>query len=86
MTDPKDHAARRKLLARGFTVSSLREFWEPIVAEKVRSSIRGMKIEAMHNCNVVDIRKWWLLMASDVVSHLMFGQSFGGIEAGKVIN
>jgi cytochrome P450 len=84
MTDPKDHASRRKLLAKGFTVNSLRETWEPIVMEKVQQSIDGMKLEAKRSCNEVDIRKWWLLMASDIVSHVMFGQSFGGIQTGKV--
>jgi cytochrome P450 len=34
MLDPKQHAARRKLLARPFSNTSLRENWEQVVCQK----------------------------------------------------
>jgi cytochrome P450 len=85
LTNAKEHASRRRLLARGFSMASLRQEWESTVLEKVNVAVSGMKAEAAKNGNEVDIRKWWLLLASDVVSHLMFGQSFDGLRTGKVI-
>jgi cytochrome P450 len=83
MTDPKVHAARRKLLARGFSKTYLRGVWEPLVKSKVQLTVKKMKEEAVL-VGVVDILKWWTLLATDVSSHLMFGNSFGMIEKGKV--
>ncbi|VUC23057.1 unnamed protein product [Clonostachys rosea] len=82
MTDPKDHAQRRKLLGRGFTATSLRAEWEDMVRQKVVDAIVGMKTEAASK-GVVDIRRWWMCMASDVVSKVMFGKSFDALKEGK---
>ncbi|KAL4861443.1 hypothetical protein BDV12DRAFT_204017 [Aspergillus spectabilis] len=81
MNNPKQHAARRKLLARGFSKSHLRQHWEPIVMDKVRSAVDRMKTEA--RTGTVDILKWWTFMATDTATLIMFGNSFQMIEHGK---
>ncbi|KAI4597191.1 hypothetical protein KJ359_004703 [Pestalotiopsis sp. 9143b] len=84
MTDAKDHAQRRKLLGRGFSAVSLRKDWVDMVRQKVFDAVAGMKKEAASSDGVVDVRKWWICMASDVVSKVMFGKSFDAVEAGRV--
>ncbi|KAJ9130836.1 Cytochrome P450 [Pleurostoma richardsiae] len=76
MTDPKDHADRRRMLAPLFSKSALRNNWETSVVEKVAVAVDKMKLEAQTNGSV-DIHKWWTFMTADVISHLAFGESFG---------
>ncbi|ETS73331.1 hypothetical protein PFICI_14936 [Pestalotiopsis fici W106-1] len=83
MTDRSDHARRRKLLGKGFTVASLRTEWEPMVSEKVAATIDGMRGDAKLFSGEVDVRKWWVLMASDVISKMMFGESFDALKTGQ---
>lgn len=82
MTDPKQHAARRKLFARAFTVSSLRENCEAVVREKVELAIDRIRFEAIQGR--ADVHEWWSLMATDIVGQLSFGESFEMLENGKV--
>ncbi|KAK8008380.1 sterigmatocystin biosynthesis P450 monooxygenase [Apiospora marii] len=85
MTDPVAHAQRRKLLGPGFTATSLRREWEGMVTEKVAAAVEGMRGEARGSAvGEVDVRKWWNLMASDVVSTIMFGRSFDSLKAGRM--
>ncbi|KAK7961970.1 cytochrome P450 [Apiospora aurea] len=85
MTDPRDHARRRKLLGTGFTATSLRREWEAMVRKKAAAAVEGMRGEASAAAGgEVDVRKWWGLMASDVVSTIMFGKSFDSIKAGRI--
>jgi cytochrome P450 len=86
LTDRVDHARRRKLLGKGFTVASLRQDWEAMVSEKVTATIHGMRCDAKTSNGEVDVRKWWVLMASDVISKMMFGESFDALKTGKVHN
>ncbi|KAK6859595.1 hypothetical protein PG995_003231 [Apiospora arundinis] len=84
MTDPADHARRRKLLGTGFTATSLRREWEAMVVQKVEAAIEGMRGDARRDAQgEVDVRKWWGLMASDVISTIMFGKSFDALKAGR---
>ncbi|KAF6811305.1 cytochrome p450 monooxygenase [Colletotrichum plurivorum] len=84
MTDPKQHAARRKLFARAFTVSSLRENCETLVREKVELAIDRIRSEAVRSS--ADVHEWWSLMATDVIGQLSFGESFEMLENGKKNN
>ncbi|CAJ2511266.1 Uu.00g068910.m01.CDS01 [Anthostomella pinea] len=86
MTDPKRHAARRKLFARPFSKTHIREHWEPAVRERIELAVSSMRKEAastMGGC-IVDVMKWWTFMASDVSSKLMFGECFHTLERGEV--
>lgn len=82
MTDPKQHAARRKLFARAFSKSFLRQHWEPLVLEKARLAVARMREEA--SGGTADMMKWWMFLATDVSTHLMFGESFRTLEMGEV--
>ncbi len=83
MVDSKGHGVRRKLLARAFSKSYLRQHWEAVVSAKVQSAVSSMKVESEMEGST-DMLKWWTLMATDVATHLMFGDSFHMIEEGKV--
>ncbi len=83
MSDPKVHGARRRLLARGFSKTYLRQNWEEVVREKIRLTVSKIKDESTEN-GFANILKWWTLMATDVAVHLMFGESFRMLEQGKV--
>ncbi|KAL0930585.1 cytochrome p450 monooxygenase [Colletotrichum truncatum] len=81
MMNPKTHAARRRLFARAFTASSLRENCEAIVRAKVEMATDRIRSEAIGGS--ADIHKWWKFMASDVIGQLCFGESFEMLESGK---
>ena len=73
---------RRKLFARGFSKSYLREHWEPVVREKTALAVEKIKRDASNG--TADLLKWWTFMATDIVGVLGFGESFGMLELGKV--
>lgn len=81
MTNPKEHAARRKLLAKGFSQRHLREQWEDVVREKVDLAVSRIKADA--TSGTADVLKWWTYLATDVSAHLMFGESFHMLESGE---
>ena len=83
MTDPKQHASRRKLFARAFSKTFLRQHWEPLVFEKAQLAVSRMK-EELTTQNISDVMKWWMFLATDVSTHLMFGESFRCLETGEV--
>jgi hypothetical protein len=82
MRNPREHGQRRKLFARGFSKTYLREHWEPTVREKTSLAVEKIKIDAQ--TGVADLLKWWTFMATDIVGVLGFGESFGMLELGKV--
>ncbi|GAB1738696.1 hypothetical protein NU219Hw_g3492t1 [Hortaea werneckii] len=83
MTDQKAHAARRKMFARPFSKTHLREHWEGTVREKVDLALSRMQ-EELQTAGIVDVLKWWTFMATDVSSTLMFGDCFHTLENGEV--
>lgn len=84
MQDPHAHAARRKLFARAFSNSSLRTNWESEVRKKTELAVERIRQEASTAVQGADVLKWWTLMATDVIAHLSFGESFNMLELGKV--
>ena len=83
MVDSRAHGVRRKLLARAFSMTYLRQHWERVVKEKVALAVSKLREESEKEGRT-DVLKWWTLMATDVATHLMFGDSFRMIEKGKV--
>lgn len=82
MTNVQDHAARRKLLARPFSRSSLLMNFQALVAGRARLAVANIKREAeLGEC---DVMKWWTLMATDVVAQVAFGEDSRLLEAGQV--
>jgi len=84
MRDAHAHAARRKLFARAFSNSSLKSNWDVEVRRKVSLAVRRIKQDASGAQKGADVLKWWTLMATDVIAHLSFGESFNMLELGKV--
>ncbi|KAJ8115930.1 hypothetical protein OPT61_g2537 [Boeremia exigua] len=83
MQDPRDHTARRKLFARAFSNSSLKGNWEAEIRLKTSLAVSQIKSNATQPGKGADVLKWWTLMATDVITHLSFGESFGMLEQGK---
>ncbi|GME35543.1 Cytochrome P450 [Neofusicoccum parvum] len=84
MADPKNHAARRKLLARAFTKTEIRKHWEKEIRQKVSLAVERMNDDATtHPDGEVNVQKWWILMAADVSSRITFGESFNMLETGE---
>ncbi|KAM0217610.1 hypothetical protein ACHAQD_007353 [Fusarium lateritium] len=81
MRDPHQHAARRRLFARAFSVSSLLANWEPVIRGKTELAVRKIKEDA--KSAGADVFKWWTLMATDMIAELSFGESFRMLELGK---
>lgn len=82
MTNVQKHAARRRLLARPFSRSSLLSNFQGLVTERSRLAVAKIKEEA--RIGVCDAMKWWTLMTSDVIMEVAFGEKAGLLEAGEV--
>ncbi|KIW10099.1 hypothetical protein PV08_11059 [Exophiala spinifera] len=82
MNDPAAHAARRRLLARGFSKSSLRQRWESVVNDRILLTMRKIGEESTAEGHA-DVLKWFTFMATDISSHLMFGNSQDMVNLGK---
>lgn len=82
MTDTKQHARRRQLLARGFSKTYLRQHWERAVRERATLAVAKLKRDAQND--VADILKWWTFYTTDVITQLSFGESFHMLEHEKV--
>ncbi|CAG9951321.1 unnamed protein product [Clonostachys rosea f. rosea IK726] len=81
MRNPHEHAVRRRLFARAFSNGSLLAHWEPEIRQKAELAVIKIKEDAQ--AGSADILKWWTLMATDVIAHLSFGESFCMLELGK---
>ena len=84
LRDSKAHGVRRRLFARGFSKTYLRENWESTVREKVQLCVDKISEAARTHGGKVDVFEWWSLMGADVIGCLCFGESFGLLELGKV--
>ncbi|KAJ0275250.1 hypothetical protein CBS470a_011373 [Colletotrichum nupharicola] len=84
MSDPRQHAQRRRLLARVFTKQSLRADWEVVVREKVERAVDRIQTEAAGGGRS-DVLKWWTMMTTDTIAHLAFGESFNMLEIGELL-
>ncbi|KAL2204831.1 cytochrome protein [Sarocladium strictum] len=80
-TDPVFHRQRRRLLSSPISESSLMSM-VPIIDARIRQAIERMKEEMLQR-HTVDILKWWMFMATDVIGELSFGESFRMLDLGK---
>lgn len=83
MQDTKSHSTRRKLFARSFSKTHTRQHWESHIKQRVDLTISKIRSESAQ-LGSADVLKWFTLMASDVSSHLMFGESFHTLEQGEM--
>jgi cytochrome P450 len=84
MRDAHAHAARRKLFARAFSNISIRSNWEVDIRMKVELAVQRIKQDASGAEKGANVLKWWTLMATDVIAHLSFGESFNMLELVQV--
>ncbi|TLD36370.1 hypothetical protein E2P81_ATG03259 [Venturia nashicola] len=77
----KEHSARRKLFAKGFSKTTMRDHYEPVVAQKAKLAVEGIKKRAL--AGNADLMQWWTFLATDTVGELGFGESFGMLEKGE---
>jgi cytochrome P450 len=82
MTNVQEHAARRRLLARPFSRTSLLTHFQGLVTERARLAVAQINAEASQG--VCDAMKWWTLMTSDVVCEVAFGEKEDLLENGEV--
>ncbi|KAH7087003.1 cytochrome P450 [Paraphoma chrysanthemicola] len=82
MRDPYAHGARRKLFARALNYSSLKANWSAQVKKYAETAVQKIKQDAS-GTKGANLLHWWTLMASDVIAHLNFGESFGMLELGE---
>jgi hypothetical protein len=80
--DPHLHAGRRRLFSQAFSNSALQRNWTSEIHEKAQLAVARIRADAL--AGEADILKWWTLMATDVIAHLSFGESFNMLELGKV--
>lgn len=80
--DPHLHSARRRLLASPLSDSSLTRF-EARIRDMTQLTVSQMSGELTKN-GCVDVFKWWLFMATDIIGELSFGESFRMLEKGEV--
>ncbi|KAI8716325.1 hypothetical protein NCS52_00925700 [Fusarium sp. LHS14.1] len=80
-TDTEFHRRHRRILSSPLSESSIKTV-ELAVDQKVKLVISKM-VEEMTARQVTDVAKMWLFMATDIISELSFGESFGMLEAGK---
>lgn len=81
--DPRMHGARRKMLARPFSNTSLRDNWENVVIEKVKTTVGQIKAESKSQGRV-DVLKWWTYMTTDTIAMVAFEEDFRMSETGIV--
>lgn len=62
--------------------SSLKQF-TPQIESKVDLVMMRMR-EEMKSRGAVDVWKWWMFMATDIIGELTFGESFKTLEQGQV--
>ena len=79
--DPKQHGARRRLLATPMSESSLKAV-EPTVDNNIAKTITGIAKEMEFNGSA-DVFKWFLYMATDVIGELSFAESFRMLDQQK---
>lgn len=71
MSDPKQHAKRRRELAHPFSMSAVTEY-EPVIAKQVRTCMDYIAAEssARRPSNLYD---WWHYLSMDIIRELCFG-------------
>lgn len=74
MTDRKQHAARRRLLAHPLSESGLRVF-EAHVKSRIELAVARIG-EEMKVQGYADVMKWFYFLATDVIGDLSFGEGF----------
>lgn len=78
ITDPKTHTVWRRLLGGPFQDNYLQKL-EPVVTEKMSLALHKMG-EELNERGCIDVLKWWIYMALDVITEISYGASVDILE------
>ncbi|KAJ5893432.1 Cytochrome P450 [Penicillium taxi] len=78
LTDPTVHTRWRRLLGGPFQDNYLQKL-EPVVAEKMAKALSKME-EELEQRGCIDVLKWWIYMALDIITELSYGASVNILE------
>ena len=81
-SDVEFHRRHRRLLSSGMTESNIKTL-EAGIMWKMDLCMQRMR-EEMESRGAVDVFKWFMFLATDVIGELAFGDSFHMLERGKV--
>lgn len=73
IVDPKMHSTWRRLLGGPFQDSYLQKL-EPVIGEKMSFALAKMEQELTER-GCIDVFKWWIYMALDIITELSYGES-----------
>lgn len=76
------HRKSRRMLAAGMADTSIHKL-SPRVGGHVDFAVEKMKQEN-ETRGAVDVYKWWLFMATDIIVEFTYGESFHMLEGGEV--
>ena len=78
--DPAKHHDMRRYLSTAFSERSLRE-QEPLIAKMMDQFIERIGEDRQ---DPIDLTTWFNLLTFDIIGELAFGESFGGLQNGKM--
>ncbi|KGO48438.1 Cytochrome P450 [Penicillium expansum] len=78
LTNPTVHTRWRRLLGGPFQDNYLQKL-ESVVAEKMATALSKME-EELEERGYIDVLKWWIYMALDVITELSYGASVNILE------
>ncbi|KAI0964944.1 averantin oxidoreductase [Xylaria arbuscula] len=81
--DKEHHGYLRRLLAHGFSETSLRE-QEPILQEFLDTMIRRVNEKGRNGEEPLDIMSWYNFLVFDFIGYLTFGESFNCLTSGSL--
>ncbi|KAI1346041.1 averantin oxidoreductase [Xylaria sp. FL0043] len=81
--DKEHHSYVRKLLAHGFSETSLRD-QEPVLKEFIDTMIRKLHEECRNGEQPLDIMTWYNFVVFDFIGYLTFGESFDCLTTGTL--
>lgn len=78
ITEPRMHTRWRRLLGGPFQDNYLQKL-EPVVSEKMAAALDKMA-EELKERGCIDVLKWWIYMALDIITELSYGASVNILE------
>ncbi|KAJ3577291.1 hypothetical protein NPX13_g3277 [Xylaria arbuscula] len=78
-----DHRRLRRIQAHAFSEKAI-VLQEQYLQHYTKLFVNRLRDQSSQNGGIVDIAKWVNFLTTDVIGDLSFGQSFGGLDTGKL--
>ncbi|KAI0530209.1 isotrichodermin C-15 hydroxylase [Xylaria digitata] len=78
-----DHRRLRRIQAHAFSEKAIM-LQEQYLQQYTEKFVKCLRNEASQNSGVVDLAKWVNFLTTDVIGDLSFGESFGGLDTGRL--